>query len=72
MGCCVSNEKPKSSDVNVQEKEIDLLEYLPKVPTFDLKVKEPKAPDTCMSDTEIEEIMSLEKQLKTLLGHVKS
>ena len=60
MGCCVSIEKPKSSDANLQEKEIDLLESLSKVP-FDLKVQEPKAPDACMSDTEMEEIMSLVK-----------
>ena len=61
MGCCVSIEKPESSDANLQEKEIDLLESLPKVPMFDLKVQEPKAPDGCMSDTEMEEIMPLEK-----------
>ena len=60
MGCCVSNENPQNSDANVQEKQIDPLEYLPKVPTFDLKVQQPGATETCMSETEVEEIMILE------------
>ena len=60
VGCCVSNENPEYSDANVQQKEIDPLECLPKVPTFDLKVQQPEATETCMSDTEVEEIMILE------------
>ena len=67
MGCCVSNENPQNSDANVQEKQIDPLESLPKVPTFDLKVQL-GATETCMSETEVEEIMILETQLKKLLG----
>ena len=72
MGCYVSNENPEYSHANVQEKEIDPLESLPKVPTFDLKVQQPEATETCMSDTEVQEIMILQTQLKKLLGQDQS
>ena len=55
-----------------REKEIDPLESLPKVPTFDLKVQQPEATETCMSDTEVQEIMILQTQLKKLLGQDQS
>ena len=61
MGCCVSNENPGLSQANVQEKEIDPQESLPKLPTFDLKEQEPEATAICMSETEVEEIKSLER-----------
>ena len=64
MGCCVSNENPQNSDANVQEKKIYQLESLPKIPTSDIKVQQLGATETCMSETEVEEIMILETQLK--------
>ena len=60
MGCCVSNENPQNSDANVQEKKIYPLEYLPKIPNFDLKGQQLGVTETCMSETEVEEIMILE------------
>ena len=72
MGCCVSNENPELSQANVHEKEIDPLESLLKVPTFDLKAQEPEETAIFMSETEVEEIKSLERQLKTLLGNIES
>ena len=44
------------------------LESLPKIPTSDIKVQQLGATETCMSETEVEEIMILETWLKKLLG----